>query len=71
MDRASDYGSEGWGFDSLRAHRLTSVINPYFYCGDALEQAETIEMITADALALVEQVRQNQIQNRHKLTVSD
>src|ERR1700712_2599138 len=21
MDRASDYGSEGWGFESLRAHR--------------------------------------------------
>ncbi|CDN73311.1 hypothetical protein E18064_180083 [Elizabethkingia anophelis] len=20
MDRASDYGSEGWGFDSSRAH---------------------------------------------------
>lgn len=23
MDRASDYGSEGWGFDSLRAHHST------------------------------------------------
>ena len=23
MDRASDYGSEGWGFDSLRAHFRT------------------------------------------------
>ena len=22
MDRASDYGSEGWGFDSLRGHTL-------------------------------------------------
>ena len=21
MDRASDYGSEGWGFESLRGHR--------------------------------------------------
>ncbi len=22
-DRASDYGSEGWGFESLQAHPLT------------------------------------------------
>jgi hypothetical protein len=22
LDRASDFGSEGWGFDSLRGHHL-------------------------------------------------
>lgn len=22
MDRASDYGSEGWGFESLRGHQI-------------------------------------------------
>jgi hypothetical protein len=26
MDRASDYGSEGWGFESLRGHWLVSHI---------------------------------------------
>ncbi len=26
-DRASDYGSEGWGFESLRAHSLTHSAN--------------------------------------------
>ena len=25
MDRASDYGSEGWGFKSLRAHQNSPV----------------------------------------------
>ena len=24
LNRASDYGSEGWGFDSLRGHRSKS-----------------------------------------------
>ncbi len=24
LDRASDYGSEGWGFESLRAHQIRS-----------------------------------------------
>lgn len=23
LDRASDFGSEGWGFESLRAHRFS------------------------------------------------
>ncbi len=35
----------------------------------ALEQAETVEMITADTLALIEKVRQNRIKNRDKRTV--
>ena len=26
MDRASDFGSEGWGFKSLRAHQLINML---------------------------------------------
>ena len=26
MDRASDYGSEGWGFESLQGHKLQILI---------------------------------------------
>ena len=29
-DRASDYGSEGWGFESLRAHSFFSFYFPLF-----------------------------------------
>ena len=39
-DRASDYGSEGWGFESLRAHplRMTALVGagvlaPLVYSG--------------------------------------
>ncbi len=35
-DRASDYGSEGWGFDSLRAHarlRQAGAPHPHPRCG--------------------------------------
>ncbi len=35
----------------------------------ALEQAETVEMITADALVLIEQMRQQRIENRDKRTL--
>ncbi len=31
MDRASDYGSEGWGFESLRDHRKSKGCNK-IYC---------------------------------------
>ncbi len=31
MDRASDYGSEGWGFESLQVHK-TSRYNERFFC---------------------------------------
>ena len=35
MDRASDYGSEGWGFESLQGHklnikRLQNIVNAFF-----------------------------------------
>ena len=32
MDRASDYGSEGWGFESLQGHKqkLHLIENEYF-----------------------------------------
>ncbi len=32
MDRASDYGSEGWGFESLQGHKhnLQTSENEYF-----------------------------------------
>ena len=32
MDRASDYGSEGWGFESLQGHllKLHQIENEYF-----------------------------------------
>jgi hypothetical protein len=29
MDRASDYGSEGWGFDSLPARYLSRYLSRY------------------------------------------
>ncbi len=36
MDRASDYGSEGWGFESLRGHidnqTLTNILWVSFFC---------------------------------------
>src|SRR5699024_414114 len=28
-DRASDYGSEGWGFESLRAHELKPLVSDF------------------------------------------
>ena|GEM_PF-6566772 len=31
MDRASDYGSEGWGFESLRGHKYRC--NHLIICG--------------------------------------
>ena len=32
MDRASDYGSEGWGFESLRAHKIKrSLWGPFIF----------------------------------------
>lgn len=29
LNRASDYGSEGWGFESLRAHHLNPQVKRY------------------------------------------
>ncbi len=36
MDRASDYGSEGWGFDSLRARRSRHLPDQGLPCGHSL-----------------------------------
>ena len=31
LDRISDFGSEGWGFESLRGHKLSLRIIIYFW----------------------------------------
>ena len=30
LDRASDFGSEGWGFESLQACKLNNIFNSIF-----------------------------------------
>ena len=55
MDRASDSGSEGWGFESLPAYHLTgypirdNLLN--FYVRKRLEQSNATRMsVAADGL---------------------
>ena len=44
LDRASDYGSEGWGFESLRARYTYSLIESDIYL-ELLASPEAIEIV--------------------------
>ena len=50
-DRASDYGSEGWGFESLRAHKLEPRSGGVFFC--PVRRAETRD-VEGRGLALIQ-----------------
>src|SRR5688500_5337705 len=46
LDRASDFGSEGWGFDSLRARQLTVGIHISEKAEDGVMKAKAVDFVS-------------------------
>ena len=57
MDRASDFGSEGWRFESVRAHQITH----YILHGSTIHLPklllEILDLLYVDKLLLFPEVR--------------